>query len=329
MRREVFDLVGVAEAAGTELMFFVFEYRVEKGVQFCREYYEMKNNRQVRQAVCPEPTKEAKVRFLFRESGRLGVQVVDGGFTLEEWFAGREGENSGMGVDGYFTTLGGRMFNPKVEISRLGLDGLQEVVFHGRLKGGAGKGAGRVDSPNVGEWQCSFCMAPHCWHTKMACYRCGTPRHWESGVLGQGGSEGLAGKGGGLVGGCSGKAAGFFGQGSVASAMGGTRIIGPTGRDLAYVPRGEPTFRKGNGAKGNGRAGVDTGAGVGSRFLSEVAGGSGGEAVGRSGGTEQVPSGPLPSQRDQAGSALRALVGLLGLEVGAEVRGAGGRFAAS
>ena len=102
--------------------------------------------------------------------------------------------------------------------------------------------------------------------------------------------------------------------------MGGTRIVGPTGRDQAYVPRGESTFRKGNGAKGSGRGGVDTGTGVGSRFLSEVAGGSGGEAVGRSGGTGQVPSGPPPSQRDQAVSALRALVELLDPEVGAQVR---------
>ena len=109
----------------------------------------------------------------------------------------------------------------------------------------------------------------------MACYRCGTPRFGGSGGLG-----GKGGKGGGLVGGGSGKAAGFNGQGTVASAMGGMRIIGPTGRDQAYVPRGEPTFRKGNGAKGNGKAGGDSGAGVGSRFLSEVAGGSGGEAVG-------------------------------------------------
>ena len=41
---EVFDLVGVAEAEGwdqTELMFFVFEYGAEKGVQFSREYYEI------------------------------------------------------------------------------------------------------------------------------------------------------------------------------------------------------------------------------------------------------------------------------------------------
>ena len=39
----VFDLVGVAEAEGwdqTELMFFVFEYGVEDGVAFCREYYD-------------------------------------------------------------------------------------------------------------------------------------------------------------------------------------------------------------------------------------------------------------------------------------------------
>ena len=152
---EVFDLVGVAEAEGwdqTELMYFVFEFGTKKGVQFCREYCEMKNSagQEVQQAVCPEPTKEAKVRFLFRESGRLGVQVVDGGLTLEEWFAGREEENLGVGVDGYFTTVGGKMLNPRVEISRLGLSVLQEVIFHGRLKGGAGKGAGRVDSPNVG-----------------------------------------------------------------------------------------------------------------------------------------------------------------------------------
>ena len=247
--------------------------------------------------------------------------MVDGGLTLEEWFAGREEEKLGVGVDGYFTTLGGKMLNPWAEISRLGLGGLQEVIFHGRLKGGAGKGAGRGDTPNVGEWQCSFCLAPHCWNTRMACYRCGTPRYWESGVLGQGGPGGLAGKGGGFGGGGSGKAAGFFGQGGVASAMGGTRIIGPTGRDQVYVPRGEPTFRKGNGAEGGGKGGGDTGAGVGGRFLSEVVGANGGEAVGRSGGTGPVPPGPPPFSEGSAVSALRALVELLEPEVGAQVRG--------
>ena len=44
---EVFDLVGISEAEGwdqTELMYFVFEFGTRKGVQFCKEYYEMKNS---------------------------------------------------------------------------------------------------------------------------------------------------------------------------------------------------------------------------------------------------------------------------------------------
>ena len=318
----VFDLVGVAEAEGwdqTELMFFVFEYGVEDGVAFCREYYEMKKSREVRQAVY-EPTKET-IQFLFRGPGGLGVQEVDGGQTLEGWFACREDGISGVGADGYFTTLGGKVLDSKVEVRRLGLGGLQEVVFHGRLRGGAGKGAGRGDFPSVGEWQCSFCMAPHCWQTKTACYRCGASRYWESGVMGQGNVGGFVGKGGAFAGGVSGQAAGFLGQGSVANAMGGTRIVGPTGRDQSYVPRGEPTYRKGGGSKGGGKGGVDTGAGVGGKFLSEAGGGSGGEAAGRGGGIGPVPPGPVLSQRDQAVSALQALVGLLDPAVGAQVRG--------
>ena len=81
------------------------------------------------------------------------------------------------------------------------------------------------------------------------------------------------------------------------------------------------TFRKGSGAKGSGKGGVDTGAGVGGKFLPEVVGGGGGEAVGRGGGTGQVPYGPPPSHRDQAVSALQALIGLLEPAVGAQVRG--------
>ena len=44
---EAFDLVGIAEAEGwdqTELMYFVFEFGTKKGMQYCREYYEMKNS---------------------------------------------------------------------------------------------------------------------------------------------------------------------------------------------------------------------------------------------------------------------------------------------
>ena len=61
--------------------------------------------------------------------------------------------------------------------------------------------------------------------------------------MGQGSPRGFTSKGGGFAGGVSGSAAGFFGQGSVANAMSGARIIGPAGRDQTYVPRGEPTFR--------------------------------------------------------------------------------------
>ena len=181
----VFDLVGVAEAEGwdqTELMFFVFKYGVEDGVAFCRECYEMKKSREVRQAVY-EPTKET-IRFLFRGLGGLGVQEVDGGQTLEGWFASQA--DLVVGLDMYFTTLGGKVLNSKVGIGSLGLGSFQEVVFHCRLRGGANKGAGRGDFRSVGEWQCSFCMAPHCWQTKTACYRCGASRYWESGVIGQG-----------------------------------------------------------------------------------------------------------------------------------------------
>ena len=105
--KPVFDLVGVAEAEGwdqTELMFFVFEYGVENGISFCREYYEMKSRQEVRQAVCPESTKEAQIQFLFRRSGGLRVQEVEGGLTLEEWFASRA--DLEVGLDGYFHYLG-------------------------------------------------------------------------------------------------------------------------------------------------------------------------------------------------------------------------------
>ena len=94
--------------------------------------------------------------------------------------------------------------------------------------------------------------------------------------------------------------------------------LGPTGRDQSYVPRGEPTYRKGGGG---GKGGVDTGAGVGGKFLSEVGSGSGGEAASRGGGIGPVPPGPVLSQRDQAVSALQTLVGLLEPAVGAQVRG--------
>ena len=135
------------------------------------------------------------------------MQEVDGGQTLEGWFASQADL---VGLDGYFTTLGGKVLNSKIGIGSLGLGSFQEVVFHCRLRGGANKGAGRGDFPSVGEWQCSFCMAPHCWQTKTSCYRCGAARYWESGVMGQGNLGGFVGKGGAFAGGVPGQAGGFF-----------------------------------------------------------------------------------------------------------------------
>ena len=164
----------------------------------------VKKSREVRQAVY-EPTKET-VQFLFRGFGGLRVQKVDGEQTLEGWFASQADL---AGLDGYFATLGGKVLNSKIGIGSLGLGSFQEVVFHCRLRGGANKGSGRGDFPNVGEWQCSFCMAPHCWQTKTSCYRCGSARYWESGVMGQGNLGGFVGKGGAFASGAPGSGRGI------------------------------------------------------------------------------------------------------------------------
>ena len=68
--------------------------------------------------------------------------MVHGGSSLAEWFLGLQGQGLGGSVDGYFTTLVGRILNSEREVSGLGLDGLQEVVFNGRLRGGAVRGGG-------------------------------------------------------------------------------------------------------------------------------------------------------------------------------------------
>ena len=82
------------------------------------------------------PTEKEEVCFLFRGPGGLGIQKVHGGSSLAEWYLGLQGQGLGRSVDGYFTTLGGRILKPEREVSGLGLDGLKEVVFNGRLRGG-------------------------------------------------------------------------------------------------------------------------------------------------------------------------------------------------
>ena len=41
--------------------------------------------------------------------------MVDDGLMLDEWFAGREGVDLGVGVDGYFATWCGKLLNPRVK----------------------------------------------------------------------------------------------------------------------------------------------------------------------------------------------------------------------
>ena len=181
--------------------------------------------------------------------GGLGMQRVHGGSSLTEWYLGLQGQGLEEDVGGYFTTLGGKILDPKREVSGLGLCGLQEVVFHGRIRGGAARGTGKVEVPDIGEWQCTFCGAAH-WNTRLSFSRCGTHRVGSlavhgSFVGGQGRGNGVQPRSGG--------GGGFFGQGGVGSAMGGLRWFGPTGRDQTYVPQGEPTFRRGGGAQGRGR----------------------------------------------------------------------------
>ena len=53
-----------------------------------------------------------------------------------------------------------------------------------------------------------------------------------------------------MIGQRSGGGEGFFCQGGVGSAVGGLRWFGPTVRDQACVPQGEPTFRRGGGPQG-------------------------------------------------------------------------------
>ena len=98
--------------------------------------------------------------------------------------------------------------------------------------------------------------------------------------MGQGGLGGVPGRGSSVWAGVVGRGSGrggffFFWSGRVGSAMGEMRVVGPTGRDQTYTPQGEPTFRKGGGAKGGeegcwvpragvGRVGFEEGDGVGS-----------------------------------------------------------------
>ena len=158
----VINLAMLARLHGLEegnLMFWVFEYGEEEGLMCAidelhdRLNFETKSVAsevpwkgevlQVHLQVSPQPTKKEEVRFLFRGSGGgLGMQRVHGGSSLTEWYLGLQGQGLGRDVDGYFTTLGGRILDPKMESSGLGLVGLQEVVFNGSPRSGTVRGSG-------------------------------------------------------------------------------------------------------------------------------------------------------------------------------------------
>ena len=183
------------------------------------------------------------------------------GESLGEWHE-RIGLNSGdSGQDGYFTTIGGKILDPKVVYQKRlrgggyggggkgGTGGNRPVILGARVGGWGGgsvpgalarwgvrrgrKGGNRPVIP--GEWTCTTCWAPRCWPAKTTCYQCGTPRDGGAGRKDAG-------------------AGGLGAQAGVGTAMGGTRLVGPTGRNQVHVPGGDPTYRV-NQARNSGAGG--------------------------------------------------------------------------
>ena len=176
----------------------------------------------------PEPE---KIRFLHRLGGRLQTAILGGSETLAGWARQFLGDGT-KEVDGYFTTKGGRILNSQLPAGKLGLHGSQEVVLQGRLRGGGYSGGGKGvrggggNSVAAGDWTCGICNQTGCWNAKPTCYRCGAPRQPNQGF------SGPASSGGWDMGGRY--------QGGVGAGMGGSRVVGPTGRDQSSVPGGIP-----------------------------------------------------------------------------------------
>ena len=72
----------------------------------------------------PDPVKS--VQILFRGGHGLGVWDLEAHTTLSQWFSGGK---RGGGLDGYFSTIGGRILNSEAEVCNLGLGRLSEVGF--------------------------------------------------------------------------------------------------------------------------------------------------------------------------------------------------------
>ena len=163
-----FDLEKEAKQRGlnvTELFYYVFEYGIEEGLKQCYIWQAAFDAAMLRfdqeleegdasevdfkgevLAEVPfpaEPEPIEKMKILMKGPGGLGVWQVGLGESLAGWHE-RIGLNSGdSGQKGYFTTIGGKILDPKVPIKGLGLVDGMEVVYHGRLRGGGYGGMAR------------------------------------------------------------------------------------------------------------------------------------------------------------------------------------------
>ena len=161
-----FSIQNVAEANNWDphqLMYFVFEHGPVEGVQACELYYSILQRMdddevtysggvvaEVPSRSRPGPSK--KLRLLVK--GLEGRQVREAQVqeSLVEWYE-RIGLGCGdSGRDGYFTTIGGKILDPKVPIGKLGLVDGTEVVYQVRLRGGGygGNGKGGVRRQQTG-----------------------------------------------------------------------------------------------------------------------------------------------------------------------------------
>ena len=167
-----------------------------------------------------------------------------------EWYLGLQGQGLEEDFGGYFTTLGGRILDPKRRFLVL--------VWLGRKRWFSMKGFGAGRLVVLARWWRSLILESGSAHF-VALLTVGTLACRAVAIgVGQIGIGSLVvqvlgallvvkvrGMGSnrewlvrGQVGG-----GGFLGQGGVGSAMGGLRWFGPTGRDQTHVPQGEPTFR--------------------------------------------------------------------------------------
>ena len=72
--------------------------------------------------------RSGRLAELFRGGRGQGVWDLEAHTTLAQWFSG--GQRSGE-MNGYFSTIGGRILNSEVEVCTLGLGHLSEVVGRG------------------------------------------------------------------------------------------------------------------------------------------------------------------------------------------------------